>query len=219
MLSATLLSLVVGIVQPAWHTSYDEAYVRAVKENKDLVIYFRGNDRLDDALVNPEVQKRLRQYVLLRVPASYEYKGKRLLNYDALDDMAGAAGLAVVSLHDEKLPTHNQVISAHPFVSSRYSWAPEYRAREVKLILDLPAEATLTQRSMIYAISVHPEQPRSVEGRGRGSGQRIGSGRGVVGQFRRRRDGAGSVVLVCRCLAALARPLGRGVAAPHIFRL
>jgi hypothetical protein len=130
------------------------------------VIYFQPDDRLEDVLVNKDVQNRLRKYVLLRVPASYEYKGKRLVNYDALEDMAGAAGLAVVSLHDDSLPTHNKVISAHPFVSSRYSWAPSYGKREVALILDLPPEATLSQRSMIYAVSVHPEQPRSIFGRG-----------------------------------------------------
>src|SRR5262249_595689 len=115
---------------------------------------------------NKEVQRRLRNYILLRVPPSYEYKGKRLLAYDAFEDMAGASGFAVASLHDDKLASHNKLISAHPFVSSRYSWAPDYGVREVKTILDLPREATITQRSMIYAISVHPERPRSIEGRG-----------------------------------------------------
>jgi hypothetical protein len=165
MLSVTLLGLVIGITQPAYHTSYDEAYERAVKEKKDLVIYFRADDRHDDVLLNKDVKRRLNNYVVLRVPASYEYKGKRLLAYDALEDMGGAAGLAVVSLHNEKLPTHNQVISAHPFVRSHYSWAPDYGSREVSGILDLPATATLTQRRMIYAVSIHPEQPRSVLGK------------------------------------------------------
>jgi hypothetical protein len=166
MFSATLLSLVVGIIPPAWHTSYDDAYERAVKEKKDLVIHFRNDDKMDEVLNSKEVQKRLRNYVLLRVPTSYEYKGKRLLSYDAFEDMSGTSGLAVASLHDDKLPSHNKLISAHPFVGSRYSWAPDYGTREVKLILDLPSEATITQRSMIYAISVHPERPRSIEGRG-----------------------------------------------------
>ena len=30
--------------------------------------------------------------------------------------------------------------------------------------LDLPARATVGQRSMIYAVGIHPEQPRSVNG-------------------------------------------------------
>jgi hypothetical protein len=164
MFSFTLLSLVVGFVQPQWHTSYDEAYERAVREKKDLVIYFRGGDRLDNVFENKDVKHRLRDFVGLKVPASYQYKGKRLLDHDALDDMAGKPGLVVVSLHDPNLPTHNQAISAHPFMSSRYSWVPDYGVREIEHILDLPARATLSQRSMIYAIWVHPERPRSIFG-------------------------------------------------------
>ena len=34
--------------------------------------------------------------------------------------------------------------------------------KQVQITLDLPAKATLTQRSMIYAIRVHPEVPQSV---------------------------------------------------------
>jgi hypothetical protein len=32
------------------------------------------------------------------------------------------------------------------------------------IILDLPAKATLSQRSMIYAVTVHPDGPQSVNG-------------------------------------------------------
>jgi hypothetical protein len=108
------------------------------------------------------MNRRSREYVFLSVPPSYQHEGTRLLDYPALEDMAGQPGLAVVSLHDKKLPTHNQVISAHPFMGSRYAWAPAYGPEEVRVILDLPRKATLTQRSMIYAIRVHPERPRSV---------------------------------------------------------
>jgi hypothetical protein len=164
MFSITLLTMVAGIVQPQWHASYDEAWTRAVREKKDLVIYFRGDDKHDAAFDNKDVKKRLRDFVCLKVPASYEYKGKRLLDYDALDDMNGKPGLAVVSLHDTKLTQHNELISAHPFVGSRYSWVPDYGPQEIEHILDMPARATLSQRSMIYAIWVHPERPRSIFG-------------------------------------------------------
>jgi hypothetical protein len=164
MLPVTLLALTVAFVQPAVHTDYEEAYEHAVREKKDLVIYFRANDRIDADLKDKDVQNKLRSYVFLQVPSAYKYKGKRLLDYDALDEMGGNAGLAVVSLRDPELPTHNQVISVHPFVSSRYSWVPEYGSREIGHILDLPARATLSQRSMMYAIWVHPERPRSIFG-------------------------------------------------------
>jgi hypothetical protein len=72
------------------------------------------------------------------------------------------AGLAMSRYHATRLASHGYVISAHPLVGSRYRWVPRYGLGEVKLILDLPASATLTQRSMIYAVSVHPERPQSV---------------------------------------------------------
>jgi hypothetical protein len=164
MFSLTLLTLIAGLVQPQWHTDYGEAWRRAVAEKKDLVIYFRKDNRIDDVLENKDLKKSLRRFVCLKVPTTYEYKGQRLLDYDALEDMAGKPGLVVVSLRDPKLPTHNQVISAHPFLASRYSWVPDYGPREIEHILDLPARATLSQRSMIYAIWVHPERPRSIFG-------------------------------------------------------
>src|SRR5262249_54058272 len=73
-------------------------------------------------------------------------------------------GLAVICLHDDKLPCYREVISAHPLVGSRYGWVPGYGLDEVKVILKLPARTTLTQRSMLYALHVHPEQPQSVHG-------------------------------------------------------
>ncbi len=162
MLSVTFLGLVLAAAEPTWHTDYDRAASLAIKEKKDLVIYFREDDRLDDALRDPKVKKRLQPYVCLQVPVSYKYDGQRLVDHEALEEMMGKPGLAVVCYSDDQLPSYKMVISAHPFVRSRYRWVPDYGAREVSVILDLPATATLTQRSMIYAIHVHPERPKSV---------------------------------------------------------
>jgi hypothetical protein len=164
MLTLTLLSLVVATAEPKWHTDYDKAAALAKQVKKDLVIHFRADDALDDVFRDEEVRKKLTDFVCLRVADSYEYDGKRLLDYSALEDMMGKPGLAVVSFHDADLPIHRQAVSVHPQVGSRYRWVPGYSARELGVILDLPATATLSQRSMIYAIRVHPERPRSIHG-------------------------------------------------------
>jgi len=165
MLSVTLLSLLCATAEPKWHADYDQAAAQAKKEKKDLLICFQTDDTLAETLKNEEVRKRLRDYVCLRVPASYEYDGQRLLDHPALEGMMGKPGLAVVSFHDTDLPTYRQVISAHPLVGSRYGWVPGYGPSEIVTILDLPRTATLGQRSMIYAIRVHPERPRSILGK------------------------------------------------------
>src|SRR5262249_22163503 len=162
MFPLLLVALTVTAGQPTWHTDYDQATWRAQREKKDLVIYFRERGELDAAFGDPDVRERLSRYVCLRLPVSYHYKGDRLLDHPALVDMLGRPGLVVVSYHDKELPFNAEVISAHPYVGSRYRWVPGYGAEEIKTILDLPPTATLTQRSMIYAVRVHPERPRSI---------------------------------------------------------
>jgi hypothetical protein len=169
MLTVSFLSLVLAVPAQApasssWLTSYDKATERAVKEKKDLFIVFQEKGDLNEVLNDPQIVKELKRFVCLRVPTRYQHEGKKLLDYPALEDMQGKAGLAIVSMHDEKLATHWQVISAHPLVSSRYRWVPSYGVEQVNIILNLPAKATLSQRSMIYAVRVHPEEPQSVYG-------------------------------------------------------
>lgn len=164
MFSVSILSLIFTAAQPAsaWHSDYAKATAAASKEKKDLLIYFRGEGELDDALADADVQKKLDSFVCLRVPVDYKYEGKRLLDYPVLGDMLGKPGLVVVSYHNKKLLNFACPISMHPVVSSRYRWVPAYGAVQVKIILDLPAHASLSQRSMIYAVRVHPEVPQSV---------------------------------------------------------
>jgi hypothetical protein len=162
MFNISLLTLVFAAVEPAWLTDYDQAVARACKDKKDLVIVFQADKELDDVMKDAEVKKRLEKFVCLKVPTSYKYQGKRLMEHAALSEMMSKPGLAIISYHDDKLETHGFVISAHPIAASRYKWAAEYGVGQVKLILDLPAFASLGQRSMIFAVSVHPERPQSV---------------------------------------------------------
>jgi hypothetical protein len=150
--------------EPVWLTDYAQASQLAREQKKDLLIYFRADQQLDAVLADPVLQSRLAKFVLLRAPADYEFQGKRLLSHPALAEMLGKPGLAIVSLHDKDLPTFNTAISVHPLVGSRYGWVPGYGVNEIAAILDLPRDATLSQRSMIYAVSVHPERPRSILG-------------------------------------------------------
>ncbi len=147
-----------------WHTDYDQAARQALADKKDLFIHFREDDQLDEVLGHADVRARLARFVCLRVPADYQHNGRRLLDHAALAEMRGRPGVAIISLHDERHPAHYQAVSVHPLVRSRYAWAPSYGVEEVKIILDLPAWATLSQRSMMFAFRVHPERPQSVCG-------------------------------------------------------
>ena len=162
MLPLTLALLMTGSVDPTWHDDYVEATDQAIKEKKDLVIYFYGKENLDSAFENVAIKKRLEKFVCLRVPVDYQFNDKKLLSYPVLSDMMGKPGLVVVSYHNPKLSSFAAPISVHPLTRSRYQWVPAYGVNQMKITLDLPGTATLTQRSMIYAIRVHPEVPQSV---------------------------------------------------------
>lgn len=149
---------------PAYTGEYDAAVQTAILLKRDLVIYFRQSGELDRIFIHPEVAVRLTRYVFLVLPHDYEHQGQRLLNHPSFREMQGKPGLAVVSLHNPRSEHYQQVISAHPFVRSRYRWVPDYGPEQICLILDMPSWLSLTQRSMLYAVSVHPENPQSVTG-------------------------------------------------------
>jgi hypothetical protein len=165
MFSLPILALVLTAANPVWHTDYDGATRLAIQEKKDQLIYFGDDERLNRVFQDAEVREKLQRFVCLKLPMDCQYDGKRLLDHPALSEMMGRPGLVVVSYHDDQLPFYQEVVSAHPLVGSRYSWVPSYGVEEAKIILDLPAEASLSQRSMIYAVRVHPERPRSVYAR------------------------------------------------------
>jgi hypothetical protein len=163
LIEATCLLVALAMPAPQWLDDYDKAIERAVHEHKDLFIYFRSNDAWDQVLDEPGVQQRLRRYVCLRVDTSYQYNGRRLLSYPAFADMLDQPGWVILSLQDKRRSTFGYPISVHPFVTSRYPWVPAYGPDQLQVILDLPP-ATLAQRSLIYAVRVHPERPQSAHG-------------------------------------------------------
>src|SRR4026207_155063 len=101
MLKLSTLALM-AIAQPSWNDDYAKATDQAIAQKKDLVVYFRAEGELDDALNQADVKKMLDKFVCLKVPVDYQVDGKKLLDYDALEDMAGSPGLAVISYHDKK---------------------------------------------------------------------------------------------------------------------
>jgi hypothetical protein len=160
----TLTLIVSANDSTSWHSDFLTASLLAKEQKKDLIIHFRDNNALDDALESPEVRERLKRFVCVRLSLDYIYKNEKMIERAPLAAMQQRPGICIVSRHDESLTTHDQVISAHPLVGSHYRWVPSLGAKEIGAILDLPAQATLSQRSMIYAIAVHPDAPKSVQG-------------------------------------------------------
>ena len=153
-----------------WLTNYREAMDKAAAERKMLLVFFHDNCPTASrrafeqvTLADPKVQKDLGRYVLVKLPLNTQIqrKGKKLtlLSHAAFAEMQNRQGLAVLDLAHPKADYYGYVVSTFPFTPGKY-----FRAEALRIVLDLPP-GTLTQRTMIYAVRIHPEIPASTQGR------------------------------------------------------
>lgn len=158
-----------------WQTSYDEAYKLAKKDRKLLLIYFDphppvrtvGNeigvtaDPVDLKLVGVESREKLEDYVFARLTMDVTVmdgdKSIRLIDHPAFADLRSGGGIAILDLAHPDAPYYTYVVSTLPLASGKYyRFHPEY----LPVLLDLP-EGTITQRTMVFAVRIHPEGPAS----------------------------------------------------------
>jgi len=153
----------------SWHDSYRDAVAEARHDGKMLLILFRAAgdasqcDSLDDGvLAHPEISARLKHFVRLRVPldVTIRQQGKSvaLIDQSAFDEMLGRQGIAIIDFAHPNAEYYETVVSCFPMLDGQ-----PYSADQARVILDLPA-GTLTQRTLIYAVRVHPERPASTDG-------------------------------------------------------
>jgi hypothetical protein len=151
------------------HTDYQKAMAEATESRKMLFIYFHDPDmtparRAFETRTLPvlEIQEKLKRYVHLELPTdavvSIGGKQVKLLEHPSFSEMLGRSGVAIIDLVHERADFYGHVVSTFPFTSGKF-----YRKEALSIILDLPP-GTLTQRTMIYAVRVHPEAPASTQG-------------------------------------------------------
>ena len=151
------------------HTDYQKAMKEAAEDRKMLFIYFHERRPTaaqrafeKETLADIEIQEKLKRYVFVRLPRDAEITvdGRRvvLLKHAAFAEMLGRQGVAVIDLAHLRAEYYGHVVSAFPFTPGKY-----YRKQALSIILDLPS-GTLTQRTMIYAVRIHPERPASTQG-------------------------------------------------------
>lgn len=157
-----------------WQSDYGAAYAEAQAEGRMLLIYFEADGAsatgkaFERTLKDAKVRRLCAGYTLLRLPTDYEVtiaeETTRLLDHGAFAAMQGSAGLAIVDLQNSAQPQYGHTVSAVPFVKPVY-YAPEFSSvGSVRALLQLPA-GTLTQRTMVYAVRLHPDKPASTRGR------------------------------------------------------
>lgn len=153
-----------------WHDDYYAAYRTAEKQQQMLLVLLEPTgstigQSLDRTIASrPALQAKLSQFVLCRLPldAQIEVEGqsRRLASFAAFRELHGSGGVVLIDLAHRNAPYFGRTVTALPLASGKYyRWSIDGLATA----LDLPA-GTLTQRSMIWAVRMHPERPQSTGG-------------------------------------------------------
>lgn len=149
-----------------WQTHYADAVRLAQAEHRMLLIHFAAATtnvaviRFErQTLHDPTLVDGLREHVCLKLSLhSVQDSAKdsrAFVQHAAFRYMHGGAGVAVIDFHDRSSPHWSMVVTQLPFASIGYP-----NVERMRVILDLP-HASLTQRTLIYAVRTHPEMPAS----------------------------------------------------------
>jgi hypothetical protein len=109
--------------------------------------------------MRPEVATRVAdRCVAIRLPMDVKIASGgaevALLDHPAFAEMQRLTGIALLDMTDDQSPCYRQVVSVYPFARQPIT------ADKLAVMLDLPL-GTLTQRTLIFAVRTHAEQPGS----------------------------------------------------------
>ncbi|MEX2315800.1 MAG: hypothetical protein WD669_01520 [Pirellulales bacterium] len=155
-----------------WQTDYSEAYAAAERDKRMLLVNFVAEDEDGNIQRSLErwiagdaaVREKLQEFVLVRLStdAQIDDAGERirLLDHPAFGTLKRAAGVAMIDLRDASQPYYGQVVTALPISSGKYY---RWQNSHLNAALDLPP-GTISQRTLVWAVRVHPETPASTVG-------------------------------------------------------
>ncbi|OYV84597.1 MAG: hypothetical protein B7Z73_15135, partial [Planctomycetia bacterium 21-64-5] len=158
-------------VEIDWHDDYGDAMRAARAEGKMMFVWFQGKTRnqLSErfeavSLRDRKVRSLLDRYVSVKLPqdATITVDGEpvRLLEHAAFQEMNGGPGIAIIDFENRDTEHFGYVVTTLPFTPGKfYQFRPEHLA----VVLDLPP-GTLTQRTLVFAVRIHPEKPASTRG-------------------------------------------------------
>lgn len=145
---------------------YAEAHRLARERRRMLAIYFyrdgdeASRDRFQSRLLTDTlVQPRLGGSVVSALPISTRVvvngESQRLLDHPAFVEANGLPGVAMIDLTNPQSRHYGRVVTVFPLKAGR-TLTPHYFAE----MLALPP-GSLTQRTLVFAVRVHPERPAS----------------------------------------------------------
>jgi hypothetical protein len=151
-----------------WYTDYNIGMQYAFHNQKRVLIYFCEDylsitkDHLYQKFKEKQIRQLLNDYVLIRIPMSTEFftedESIRLINHYAYSELFGQSGIAIVDFENRNNKYYEEVISIYPL-----NLRGALSDKNLTTLFTLPY-GSLTQRTLIFFIRIHPEQPQSTKG-------------------------------------------------------
>ncbi|MCL2710676.1 MAG: hypothetical protein FWE95_07330 [Planctomycetaceae bacterium] len=165
-----------------WETDYEHAMQSAKLSSRNLLIYLSADENTEihadvvalpivsgcrkfDTVVLDDcfVRAGLCQYVLLKLPMDTKITGEdgtatTIYALPGFEHMVGHPGLIVLDFDRRDEPYYGEVVGILPFLRGE---SPT--ASQTETFLELPP-GTLTQRTLTYAVRIHPDRPLSADG-------------------------------------------------------
>lgn len=157
---------------PEWLDTYADGWRKAEQQRQPLLLQlWNPSDRDVAARWRVEIARvatlhpRLAAHVMAHCDASQPATGSERVgigSHAAFAELQGRSGLAIIDFSRPDRSTYGHVISLVP-ATGRGPAAVFPTAAAVRVLLELPA-GSLTQRTLVYAVRMHPEGPRSTNG-------------------------------------------------------
>ena len=81
-----------------------------------------------------------------------------LIQHPAFYEMLNTPGIAIIDFKNKDAAYYGDVVSVFPFLNKK-----PYTLKQTRAMLTLPP-GTVTQRSVVFAVRIHPDNPQSTEG-------------------------------------------------------
>lgn len=149
-----------------WRDDYCDAMREAEALNRMAFIYFYAKqpnrfaaefERTIESFQSSSAKTDQFLFVKLPIDHVVTLRGKtfRLMDHGAFKELKHHQGIAIIDVTDPNSKYFYDVVTSYPFTKGR-----RLDSKRLSLMLNLPI-GSLTQRTLIFAVQTHPENPKS----------------------------------------------------------
>lgn len=154
-----IIIMLIAIATPTkaeWYMDYKQAMEVASKSRKNMLVYFNTTGQPDS--ITRQITQLNTNHILTLVPtnlqASVDGKQIYLIQHSSFAELHGKPGIAIVDYASNAY--FGEVVSIYPINSGA-------TISHLQQLFYLPT-GSLTQRTLILAVRIHPERPASTNG-------------------------------------------------------